>query len=376
MRAMAIRTNRRRSPRGRVRAPREPRAAEASYIRDLNTIWDIAATITFAAVQPLLEVWPKADAISGDWIGNGDGGYDVETLAGRARIYKEGRERYIEIAGEVTRLHRRSWISHAERVIRSTVSRAQSGTLPATVEPPPSATKASRAMARMRARATEHEPPRPRVLSSPVINHQLEWAGSRIAETLDRKDLAVVIGDHARRVDRFVANDLSRIIGIDLRSRIPSIQGEIDQWVNTNINLIESGTHAPIDGRRLKSVLGRVESMVHDAHASGLRVEELSGQLQRMGVGKARANLIARDQILKLNGQINRQRQLAAGITQYTWSTSKDERVRDEHADLEGSVHDWNAPPPPGHPGQDYQCRCTAIPIMPGDDEYGKIPTI
>lgn len=336
----------------------------------------MAATIAFAAVGPLLEIWPKADSISGDWIKNEEGGYDVKTLAGRARIYKEGRERYIEINGEVTRLRRRSWISHAERVIRATVERAQGRVPASTVDPPPSATKASQAMARMKARVTEHEPPRPRVLSSPVINHQFEWAGSRIAETLDRKDLAVVIGDHARRVDRFVANDLSRIIGIDLRSRNPSIQGEIDQWVNANINLIESGTHAPIDGRRLKSVLGCVESMVHEAHASGLRVEELSGQLQRMGVGKARANLIARDQILKLNGQINRQRQLAAGITQYTWSTSKDERVRDEHADLEGSVQSWDAPPPPGHPGQDYQCRCTAIPIMPGNDEYGKIPTI
>lgn len=98
----------------------------------------------------------------------------------------------------------------------------------------------------------------------------------------------------------------------------------------------------------------------------GLRVEELQQMLVERGeVSESRAELIARDQTLKLNGAITESRQKSAGVTQYVWSTSQDERVRPSHKVLEGTLQDWNVPPPPGHPGKDFQCRCVAIPYIP-----------
>ena len=97
----------------------------------------------------------------------------------------------------------------------------------------------------------------------------------------------------------------------------------------------------------------------------GVRVEELQAKLlERGNVSESRAELIARDQTLKTLGGINEVRQREAGVNSYTWSTSNDERVREEHQELEGQVFSWDSPPEPGHPGEPIQCRCIAIPVI------------
>ena len=69
--------------------------------------------------------------------------------------------------------------------------------------------------------------------------------------------------------------------------------------------------------------------------------------------------LIARDQVSKLNGQLNQARQVAAGITRFVWLTRRDPRVRDAHAELQGRVFSWqDGAPGVGIPGQPIQCRC------------------
>ena len=99
---------------------------------------------------------------------------------------------------------------------------------------------------------------------------------------------------------------------------------------------------------------------------NGMRVEELQRKLEERGdISESRAELVARDQTLKLNGAITQIRQENAGIDAYTWSTSLDERVREEHVALEGQTFSWASPPAVGHPGEDYQCRCVAIPVIP-----------
>lgn len=109
------------------------------------------------------------------------------------------------------------------------------------------------------------------------------------------------------------------------------------------------------------------------AAGRGTRVEEISQELQdATGATKARADLIARDQVLSLNAQVTRDRHEAAGITRYTWSASRDVRVRRRHKELDGEVIDYDDPPVVdertgrrAHAGQDYRCRCVAIPILP-----------
>jgi SPP1 gp7 family putative phage head morphogenesis protein len=123
--------------------------------------------------------------------------------------------------------------------------------------------------------------------------------------------------------------------------------------------------------------------VIADPLNEGRSVRDISKLLQEQaGYSKSRAELTARDQTLKLYGQIQEERQQKAGITKYVWTTSQDERVRPDHADLDGTVQAWDDPPVVdkrtgrrGHPGFDYQCRCTAVPVLDDDDlEAGGAP--
>ena len=106
---------------------------------------------------------------------------------------------------------------------------------------------------------------------------------------------------------------------------------------------------------------------------AGARVETIARELQEAtGASKARAQLIARDQVLKINGQLTRDRHEAAGITSYVWSASRDVRVRSRHKQLDGTRQRYDDPPVVdlrtgrrGNPGQDINCRCCAIPVLP-----------
>lgn len=60
----------------------------------------------------------------------------------------------------------------------------------------------------------------------------------------------------------------------------------------------------------------------------------------------------------------------ARPTTRYIWRTRNDGKVRSSHAAREGEVFSWDDPPVGGHPGEDYNCRCTAEPYYPETSEY------
>lgn len=75
---------------------------------------------------------------------------------------------------------------------------------------------------------------------------------------------------------------------------------------------------------------------------------------------------IARDQVNKSIGQFNEIRQTQLGIESYQWQSVGDNRTRPTHAANNGREFYWNDPPAQtGHPGEEIQCRCVAIPIIP-----------
>ncbi|MEM7617401.1 MAG: phage minor head protein [Pseudomonadota bacterium] len=65
------------------------------------------------------------------------------------------------------------------------------------------------------------------------------------------------------------------------------------------------------------------------------------------------------------NGKLTEISQREAGNTHYIWHTQSDELVCNSHAPNHGKVFAWDNPPPTGHPGEDYNCRCTPIPFSP-----------
>lgn len=125
----------------------------------------------------------------------------------------------------------------------------------------------------------------------------------------------------------------------------------------------------------------QVASAVMNTVGKGLPTKTLrKGIEERYGVSRSRAELIARDQIGKMNGALNEMRQTELGFTEYFWETSDDERARELHAELDGTVQKWADPPitndngDRNHPGEDYQCRCTAIPKVPAEYEQDGTP--
>ncbi|MBB4304089.1 hypothetical protein GGD81_003144 [Rhodobium orientis] len=57
----------------------------------------------------------------------------------------------------------------------------------------------------------------------------------------------------------------------------------------------------------------------------------------------------------------------------YVWRTRGDGKVRPSHAANDGKIFAWDNPPPTGHPGEDYGCRCIAEPYVANINEHIEI---
>lgn len=117
--------------------------------------------------------------------------------------------------------------------------------------------------------------------------------------------------------------------------------------------------------------IDRLERIVVKRFTAGTRVETIAKEFQaQLGVTDRHARLLARDQTAKLNADIIREDFTTAGLDEYVWTTADDERVREDHAILDGQTFRWDDPPiadsrtgQRGHPGEVFQCRCVALPV-------------
>jgi SPP1 gp7 family putative phage head morphogenesis protein len=165
-------------------------------------------------------------------------------------------------------------------------------------------------------------------------------------------------------VDDRLTESIKASVSIDI-SPILSMSGPIQE-------AMKAATQANID--LIKSIPGQYFDKLGDAVGqnmeAGMRFEDLAKEVERIGdVTESRAKLIARDQTSKMNSAFNQVRQTSLGIEKYIWQTSGDERVREEHALNDGETFSWDKAPPTGHPGEDIQCRCVAVPFFDLDNE-------
>ena len=167
-----------------------------------------------------------------------------------------------------------------------------------------------------------------------------------------------------RDTDSKLINSIRNALGVNIAAALSKegrIQTAVKAAIKQNIELI---TSIPT------KYFEKVESLVRKNVETGMRYETIVGKIKEAGnVTESRAKLIARDQTAKMNSDFNRVRQTDLGINSYIWQTSGDERVRPEHADHDGKEFRWDDPPEDtGHPGEDIQCRCVAIPVFKLDD--------
>jgi SPP1 gp7 family putative phage head morphogenesis protein len=178
-----------------------------------------------------------------------------------------------------------------------------------------------------------------------------EWPNERLAALARR---------FADRTSEFQREQLARqfkaTMGIDVLRSEPWLAPKVSTFTAENVALIKSVAQDHFTDLEKRMISGL---------RSGQRWEELAETARaRYGVSESRAKLIARDQVGKLYGDLNRTRQKDLGVAKYRWRTMNDNRVRDGHEEREGEVYLWDDPPEDGHPGEPVQCRCYGDPIL------------
>ena len=138
----------------------------------------------------------------------------------------------------------------------------------------------------------------------------------------------------------------------------------LEQWFRENMQMISSIPQELV--RQIRDILW--EDITNRATTEQM-VKHIQHTCQ---VSENRAKFIARDQVGKLQAQLTRQQQTDAGVREYIWSSKRDSKVRHQHRKLNGNKFSWDSPPLSDprtgrhcHPGEDYGCRCTAIPVFP-----------
>lgn len=163
-------------------------------------------------------------------------------------------------------------------------------------------------------------------------------------------------------VNRFNKHNIEqqmRVKGIELPSREAWLIPFMDNKIKENVSYITTIADDYLDD---------VEKIVREGVNSGITAKQL---VDRVKVTESRAQFIAVDQTGSILGQMTAERHQSIGIDKFQWDTSGDERVRDSHRELDGKIFSYDAPPTVGGrkvlPGEDYRCRCVAIPVFDND---------
>ena len=181
-------------------------------------------------------------------------------------------------------------------------------------------------------------------------------------------------------VERAVSNSFAEFSKISIGERYipaPVEKSLLNNWKNNFLIQCKSATND------LKKIISK------DVYDSVMRGDALSIVRKKIlestnDYTKKKAQFIARDQVSKLNGAINKIQQKSVNINLYVWTAVGDARTRDSHSRLNGVICSWDDPTIYykvegnnlvkhkrlasmfiGHPSEDYQCRCFGLPFIP-----------
>lgn len=204
----------------------------------------------------------------------------------------------------------------------------------------------------------------------------------KVAQELEKKLAAYGLYDAVEKIGRLTKSTSLRewkravkeTLGIDLLDdyyKGDFYEQALRRWVDENVQKIKTIPNDSLDSMR---------QIILDGYKKGRSIRDISTDIQKeYNVSKHKAQMFARDQVATLNAQITKLQQQDAGCNRYRWSTSHDARVRDCHRSLDGKTFSWDEPPEMWyetkksgkvytgrccHPGEDYCCRCVAIPVF------------
>lgn len=164
----------------------------------------------------------------------------------------------------------------------------------------------------------------------------IDRAAARFADAFRPRELEAVARRFGERTSDFQRQQLDRQIraamGVSFTALERPIQDGVEEWVAQNVDLVRSISDRYFDRLRLD---------VQDAYAGGTHPETLAKDFaDRYDMSLNDARRLARDQVGKLNADVNHERQRALGVERATWRSMKDNRVCDECDEKDGETFD------------------------------------
>lgn len=243
-----------------------------------------------------------------------------------------------------------------------------------------------------------------------LIINQLRGVGKRVKEMVDSgESLALIndfifresnrINDNVSRVTTQIADNFMRELDDYSRERLIA---SVSSALNVNaaqVALLPSPTEVDtLNALREVFIAENVEliktisptyfkdlTQAISANFTGQpqkSAKSLAGRIQDIGgVSDRRARFIARDQTAKVTSSMAHTRVQALGADKYTWRTAEDRRVvgdpnglypkpsrgHGNHYKRNNKNYYYSKPFADGLPGQAYNCRCVALPIIDVD---------
>lgn len=214
-------------------------------------------------------------------------------------------------------------------------------------------------------------------VSASRFEERLRRVDERLAKILpeeiaEKIKLTEIFDSTLYKADKNIRKTLGNI------SLLPEISPErrrqiSEEW-STNLDLSIKNFTAEEIIRLRKSVLKSTEA--------GNRYSAMVSSIQRSyGVTASKAKFLARQETNLLLTKFKETRYVEAGVHEYRWGCvngSPNHPVRPAHKALDGKIFRWNNPPITtepneptrrNNPGQDFNCRCFARPIIRFKDE-------
>lgn len=168
-----------------------------------------------------------------------------------------------------------------------------------------------------------------------------EWI--RSVETWHRGRFAATFNPTGVKIGTLLdRNDVTDTLAAVLGENVALIRSLDDQMRNGISGAVFRGLQARIPARDLAREVRKVA-----------------------GVGQSRAELIAADQLQKLTGALDEQRQKQAGIGKFEWVHSRKAKPRPEHVVRDGKVYAWTDPVAKNDPpGRAIRCGCRARAVL------------
>jgi len=207
---------------------------------------------------------------------------------------------------------------------------------------------------------------------SDVIAAVLERLVARWTSPFARKQARDIAGSF---VSDASTRAMRQSVGIDLYGGNDQLVDYLKAAADQNAALITS-----IPAQYLE----QVSNIVTGNMRAGMRPSYIEQTLvKQFGITSRRAKLIATDQFGKIQGEINKIRQVNSGIRYFRWVTAHDERVRPSHVAVAKrdvgygpGVFRWDDLPivdgVPTFCGQPVRCRCVAVPVTQAQVERNR----